>query len=382
MRIRCLAVAVSLLAGLAAASPAGAELRIPGGYSVERVELGQGVTHLRLTGNGQRINVGFLAEGAQAALRPLQAGPNAIRKPEKPSTMCRRLNCLAAVNADFMKSKQAIGAIVLNSELFRSPFGPAASAWVDVNGRVGGGALGWSGIVSAPGIAPIGLSALNRAVGEAVLYTPPWGGSTGTKSKKAGLVELVARYFDGPPGRIGAPVRLQLVELRDGKGNTKFSPDKVVLSATGGSANRLRELWNRVGAGGSATLSLDTNPRVTQSLGGNFTMIAGGRNTFPGSGSYYTGAQPRSAIGWNGRGEVFLVAVDGRQKPAKGMSMFQLADLLRSLGATDAVNLDGGGGTVFVTNGGAIQNNPSVGGKSGKKGKERPSPNAWAFLRR
>lgn len=76
---------------------------------------------------------------------------------------------------------------------------------------------------------------------------------------------------------------------------------------------------------------------------------------------------PRTAVGLanNGR-ELILVVVDGRQKPySDGMTLRELAELLRSLGASQALNLDGGGSSTFVLadstapNGLRIMNRPS-----------------------
>lgn len=61
-----------------------------------------------------------------------------------------------------------------------------------------------------------------------------------------------------------------------------------------------------------------------------------------------TGRHPRTAVGFNDE-EIFIVAVDGRRPGyAEGMTLFELTNLLLSLGVTDAINLDGGGSTTLV----------------------------------
>jgi exopolysaccharide biosynthesis protein len=46
------------------------------------------------------------------------------------------------------------------------------------------------------------------------------------------------------------------------------------------------------------------------------------------------------------------VTVDGRQPGvSEGLTLVEEAQLLRSLGAVDAMNLDGGGSTAIATNG-------------------------------
>jgi hypothetical protein len=71
------------------------------------------------------------------------------------------------------------------------------------------------------------------------------------------------------------------------------------------------------------------------------------------------GRQPRTLVGWNPAGERLLVTVDGRQPDISvGMTLAEAADLLLALGATDGINLDGGGSTTFVASG-AVVNIPS-----------------------
>jgi exopolysaccharide biosynthesis protein len=59
---------------------------------------------------------------------------------------------------------------------------------------------------------------------------------------------------------------------------------------------------------------------------------------------------PRTAAGIANRGRrLILVVVDGRQKGySDGMTLTELASLMLSLGARDAINLDGGGSSTLV----------------------------------
>ena len=57
---------------------------------------------------------------------------------------------------------------------------------------------------------------------------------------------------------------------------------------------------------------------------------------------------PRSAIGVEADGAVWLVVVDGRQPDSRGVTLPELADLMAALGARDALNLDGGGSSAMI----------------------------------
>ncbi len=65
---------------------------------------------------------------------------------------------------------------------------------------------------------------------------------------------------------------------------------------------------------------------------------------------FATGRHPRTAVGFADDGKrLLLVVVDGRQKPySDGMTLRELATLMRALGAREALNLDGGGSTALV----------------------------------
>ncbi|MFI6484270.1 phosphodiester glycosidase family protein [Nonomuraea sp. NPDC050663] len=71
-------------------------------------------------------------------------------------------------------------------------------------------------------------------------------------------------------------------------------------------------------------------------------------------------ANPRSMIGMDDRGRLMLVVVDGRQAGySEGLGIAQTAELMKRLGAVEAMNLDGGGSSVLATAGAGIVNRPS-----------------------
>jgi hypothetical protein len=60
---------------------------------------------------------------------------------------------------------------------------------------------------------------------------------------------------------------------------------------------------------------------------------------------------PRTAAGRTANGALILMVVDGRQPESRGVSLEELASLMRDAGAVDAINLDGGGSSALVVNG-------------------------------
>jgi hypothetical protein len=67
---------------------------------------------------------------------------------------------------------------------------------------------------------------------------------------------------------------------------------------------------------------------------------------------------PRTIAGVDAQGRTLLVTADGRQTTSLGLSIKESADVARSLGMVNAINLDGGGSTTMVQ-GSQVVNSPS-----------------------
>ncbi|MEY3052354.1 MAG: hypothetical protein RLY31_2139 [Bacteroidota bacterium] len=92
---------------------------------------------------------------------------------------------------------------------------------------------------------------------------------------------------------------------------------------------------------------------VRQAVGGSPMLLRNGEVNITADAELVTGSavpsasRPRSAIGFTAQGTIILLAVQAPDD--KGIPLPALAELLRSMGATDAMNLDGGGSTgLFV----------------------------------
>lgn len=80
-----------------------------------------------------------------------------------------------------------------------------------------------------------------------------------------------------------------------------------------------------------------------------------------------TTSRPRSALGYTSNGIVLIVAIEGDNAAAgyNGLSLAEEATMMKDLGCTNAINLDGGGSTSLV-----IANRLTV--RPGDSGVERP----------
>jgi len=127
-------------------------------------------------------------------------------------------------------------------------------------------------------------------------------------------------------------------------------------------------------------VGLQAGDGLTQAVGGFPELLDGGLRVgdlgVADRPAFAASRHPRTAVAWDpARRLLLLVVVDGRQASySVGMTLPELAKLLETWGAREAVNLDGGGSSVMVVLG-AARNRPSDGAG------ERPVVNALALVR-
>ena len=86
-------------------------------------------------------------------------------------------------------------------------------------------------------------------------------------------------------------------------------------------------------------ITVDTNSEVGQSMASN----------------------PRTAIGIIDENHYIIVVSDGRTSESQGLSLYQLAEVMKSYGVKTAYNLDGGGSSTLYFNG-QVMNKPTTNG--------------------
>ena len=141
-----------------------------------------------------------------------------------------------------------------------------------------------------------------------------------------------------------------------------------IPSRSGLLVNRSAYYW------ATAKEALGGGPRLLHNGNVDIDSIAEGFDS-----SFADHEYPRTAVGTNADGsQIILVTVDGRQSLSRGATLAELAEILKKHGATEAMNLDGGGSTAMAI-AGILVNNPEGAGA------ERPvadsllvfSDNAW-----
>jgi exopolysaccharide biosynthesis protein len=199
-----------------------------------------------------------------------------------------------------------------------------------------------------------------RTVGGLMAYTPRYGASTGTAP---GIEWVLERTAGKGPGSTYTVVKR-------GEGDSTIPPNGLVISfggtvlppplagLTAGRTVRVVERWSP--ASGRHARDWQTADDVVNGAG---VLVLDGKPVEAWAGERlaesFFGRHPRTIVGADRAGDVWLVTVDGRQPGySVGMTLAELRQLAVDLGLVDALNLDGGGSTTMVV-GDEVVNRPS-----------------------
>ncbi|MDL5200132.1 phosphodiester glycosidase family protein [Streptomyces sp. ALI-76-A] len=378
-------------AGLVGAAPAGA---VPGraalapgvGYEEFDVPAARGVTHVHvLTADlsDPRVRLDLLYPGAVAARSPV-------------SGMADAAGAVAGVNGDFFNITEtqhpgveatgaSVGPAVARGHVLKAAvpdgqrFGPALPpgtgtedvVGVGVDGRARLDDLTLDGSVTTPeGRLPLGgLNQYALPEGSVGAFTSAWGSASrvratcGTDTDRAApcsteTYEVTVRHgrvvsVSGTPG--GGPI---------GRGTT-------VLVGREAGARQLRTLSEGETVRVRHRLVASATRVPYRFALGGYPVLEGGR-PLPGLDDRTSAVRTAVGVADGGR-RLLLLAVDGAPAYRTGLTIAEVADVMRGLGAVDAFSLDGGGSTTLVarTPGAdavSVLNHPSG-------GTERPVPN-------
>jgi hypothetical protein len=288
---------------------------------------------------------------------------------EAVADIARRHNAIAAVNGGFFNRNngEPTGVLKVGGELVS-------------DGNAQRGVV----VVSSPPGGPTSLTFDRLAAkmflaftGESESYTIPIDGVDTTR-ERGRLMLYSSGYYEhtdtAPTGTEwvleGNPLRV--TEVRVGFGSTPIPSSGVVLSYGG---TRLPAPLAALTVGAEVTLStawrsafgvpdavLDAAPHIINGAGllRREGQVLTDWSDEALSVQAFTGARhPRTLIGRDVRGALWLAAIDGRQPDYSiGMTFADLQRLSDRLELTDALNLDGGGSTTMVVRG-QIVNRPS-----------------------
>lgn len=256
---------------------------------------------------------------------------------------------VAGVNGDFFSTGTVRGipsdVWIHDGELVVSP-GSGYAFGVTKNGRPLIGRLQWRVDVVIDGtVYPVDLVNRERKADSLVLYTSRFAPSTLSNAYGIEAVLEVEKGELVPGEDIAATVKAVYHQI----GNAPLGEDTWVLSAHG----KAREVLSQLAEGDELIIRLSITPpwdEVVEAVGGHPLLVENGQIRIdPQNPSFDGRKEPRTAVGYTAQGEVLLVTVDGRQPGvSEGVTIRELAQLMRDLGAVYALNLDGGGSTTMV----------------------------------
>jgi hypothetical protein len=310
------------------------------------------------------VNVARISRGAPFDLRAVAANGAVGRGLERTSSMCRRTKCLVAVNGDFWNPATPgvpVGAVISLGQILRSPSDNHDQLMWSPDQGLAAGVLRLSATLVTSDLADLDVLTLNSPIAPNGVgaFTRAWGPASDAAS---GFVIVLNRIDGSGPPALGRTLLVSMANGRRG-GAMAIPTNGLVLAGRGAGASRLERLWSSVGSGAvqaDALLRMQSTPGAVESVGGSPVLLRNGQRVFADvASSLVRQRHPRTLVGRTAAGDVLLVTVDGRQPGySTGMTLAEAADLMRSLGTVDALNLDGGGSTTFVVAGDVV-NRPS-----------------------
>lgn len=314
-------------------------------------DVDQGVKHIRLLkyyqGQPVRINVVEINQSLNPNLQLTPAlASETLGKKNTITTIAKNNNSIVAINGTFFKPATGVplGTLMINKKLYTGPIYDRVAMGIFDNGY---------------DMARIQLNADLKAFGKTlkvdninqprtlsthvIVYTPEWG-KTAPPSPKYGeqiaikdgeIIETSTSPLVIPEnGLVVVGPAQQLDNFKDAK-NIKFEISTIPN-------------WENVNHIISGGPYLVKNSQVFVDMTEQKLGAIGGRN-------------PRTAVGYTANNNLIIVTVDGRESSSIGMTLFELANFMKSIGCYNAMNLDGGGSTVLYVNG-RVVNHPQVQG--------------------
>jgi hypothetical protein len=222
----------------------------------------------------------------------------------------------------------------------------------------------------------------NRPARDGVaVFDAGWGPRTDSVPGRLFVRLRPVRLFADFRGAAADPGRFRVVSVDSGAA-TPLGALAYVIAVGPNVPRAVRARWASLRPGTVGTFALGLFPvRPREAVGGFPVLLRRGgvaAEVDSAGDAAFRGRNPRTAVGIAADGGLLLVTVDGRQPGhSDGTTLRETAELLRTLGAVDALNLDGGGSTTMVVRDGrgpglAVVNRPSD--RTG----ERPVANALA----
>ena len=315
------------------------------------VSVEKGVKHVRMirfyNNKPVRINIVELSKGVNEDLviEPAIASGTLASK-SKISNIANRENAIVAINGGYFKPQTGVplGTLMINKKVYTGPIYDRVAMGIFDNGfdmaRV---QLRAQVETNKGGLKIDNINQPRMLSTHTIVYTSDWG------------------EYSPPCPKYGVQIVVENGKAtRMSYGANRIPKDGFVIVGAEKNLNSIKDAKR-------FKLNVKINPEwkdVNHIISGGPYLIKNGDiyvdMTAQKLGSI-GGRNPRTAIGYTRDNHLIMLTADGREGSSIGLTLVELANLMKELGCINAMNLDGGGSTVMFVKG-QVVNKPAVQG--------------------
>ncbi len=314
--------------------------------------IADGVKHVRMVKyiNGRPVRINIVEVNTKLnpniEIAPQLASTN-LKRRATIRTIASRNNSIAAVNGTYFKPQNGVplGTLMINKKVYTGPIHNRVAMGIGKN-EFKMAQVQFDSTLKA-GKQKLKIDNINQPrmlSTYTLLYTRDWGATSPT------------------PPKYGVNIAIQHNKITTvSYGSTAIPEDGYVIS---GPKAKLEPFFS------AKKVELDIKMRPEWE---NIDHIISGGPYLIKDGAVYidvtaqklgsiTGKNPRTAIGYTANNEFIMVTVDGREHASVGMTLGELARMMKGFGCINAMNLDGGGSTVMYVKGKVVNRPAQAGG--------------------
>ena len=315
------------------------------------VEVEKGVKHVRMirfyNNKPVRINIIELSTGVNSNLNVIPAiASNTLASKSKISNIAQRENAIAAINGGYFKPQTGVplGTLMINKKVYTGPiYDRVAMGIFDEGYGMARVKLKANIDTNIGGFKIDNVNQPRMLSTHTIVYTRDWGETTPISPKYGS----------------------QLV-VDNGK-IVKFTQSSVKIPENGFVIVGPTKKLETIAKAKNCKLDIKINPEwkdVNHIVSGGPYLVKGGEVFVDMTAqklSAIGGRNPRTAIGYTKDNHLIMLTADGSEGSSIGLTLMELAYLMKEFGCVNAMNLDGGGSTVMYVDG-KVVNKPQVQG--------------------
>ena len=312
----------------------------------------KGIKHVKMirfyNNRPVRINVVELSTGVNSNLEVVPAiASDKLSSKSKISNIAQRENAIAAINGGYFKPQTGVplGTLMINKKVYTGPiYDRVAMGIFDDGYGMARVQLKAKIDTNVGGLKIDNINQPRMLSTHVLVYTPDWGTTA-------------------PP----CPQYGKAMAIEDGK-LIATSYGALAIPDNGFVIVGPEKALNTIAGAKKYNLNIKMNPEwkgVNHIISGGPYLVKGGEIYVDMTAqklSAVGGRNPRTAIGYTKDNHLIMLTADGREGSSVGLTLMELAHLMKELGCVNAMNLDGGGSTVMYVKGQVVNRPPVQGG--------------------